>query len=431
MWAVAPIAIRGGAGDPSNGGYVKATLMAAILGLLAAGPALAITRTVDSDGLATGANCSSASPTPYTTIQAAIDAASSGDVVLVCPGTGPYDEQPVIDKPLTLRGLLDATIQPSPMTANSSNLTSLEPIAAGVLVEGTAGVTVESLTVDGSLNGLGDCGTNPVGIYFRNSSGSVKNVAVADMRLSGGLLGCQVGLGIFVQSGGGGSSTVLVQGSSIHGYQKNGITANEDGSALTARNNRVTGLGPVPDIAQNGIQLGFGAAGTLEGNLIVNHVWTGCTPASCSFVSANVLVFEAADGPVVRRNGMANAQVSIYYFGVDGGVIDGNDVTETRLFDGIYVAGDSNRVMSNNVTNSDGAGIFLEGNGNSLRKNRINEAPVGIWNWSGSNSIVTSGGNRNTFVNVGVPVHSGMSPPLTATLAAASGGGRRQGSPVR
>jgi parallel beta-helix repeat protein len=188
----------------------------------------------------------------------------------------------------------------------------------------------------------------------------------------------------------------------------------------------------VPDIAQNGIQVGFGAAGRVEGNLAANHVWTGCTAAACSTVAANVLVFEAADGPVVRRNGTANAQVSIYYFGTDGGLVEGNDVTETRLFDGIYVAGDSNQVRSNNVTNSDGAGIFVEGSGNRLSRNRINEAPIGIWDWTGGNTVVTAGGNRNTFVNVGVPVHAGMSAPLSTALnAAGNAGGRRQGSPVR
>lgn len=399
----------------------------AILGLMvSARPALSATLVVDSDGQATPASCNAATATPYTTIQAAISAAAAGDTVVVCPGTGPYDEQPVVDKPLRISGRGDATVRPSPMLDNTTSLSTGNAIAAGILVTDTAGVVVESIAVDGTDNGATGCARNPVGIYFRNASGTVENAAVRNMRLGAGLEGCQGGLGVFVQSGVEGTSVVLVQGTSVHGYQKNGITASGAGTTLTARRNRVTGLGPTPHIAQNGIQVSFGAAGSIERNAVANHVWTGCTPESCSFVSTNVLVFEAADGLVVRDNTLVHTQVGIYLSDTNGAVIQGNDVTQTSPFDGISVFGDSNLIVGNDVTHSEESGIFLDGNGNTARRNRINEAPIGIWSFSGLNTMPTTGLGRNTVFNVTFATQTGSGPlargirPVGSTRAAAA-----------
>src|SRR6185369_17360630 len=102
------------------------------------------------------------------------------------PGNGPYDEQPVVDKPLTVSGRGDATVKPSPMLDNSTSLTTGMPLAAGILVKETSGVTIESLAVDGADNGGTGCANNPVGIYFRNASGTIRNAATRNLRLGAG-----------------------------------------------------------------------------------------------------------------------------------------------------------------------------------------------------------------------------------------------------
>ena len=398
---------------------MRTILVYAALGLtLAAPPAFAAKLVVDSDGKATPANCDAATPTPYLTIQSAIDAAASGDTVVVCPGTGPYDEQPVVDKALRISGRGDATVKPSPMLDNTTSLTTGNAIAAGILVKDTVGVTIESLAVDGADNGGTDCTKDPVGIYFRNASGTIRDVATRNHVLGAGLEGCQGGLGILVQSGGDGSSAVVVQDNSVHDYQKNGITASGTGTSLVARRNKVTGLGPTPHIAQNGIQLSFGAGGTIENNVVANHVWSRCTADDCAFVSTNILVFQAADGAVTRGNTVVNSQVSIDYFQTNGGTIQGNDVTQSSPFDAISVDGGSsnNMIQGNVLSHSDEAGIFLDGNGNTVRRNTVNEAPIGIWNFGGTNTIATTGFQMNHFFNVGVAIHTGTTPPLAPTL---------------
>ena len=394
------------------------TLAYAALGLsLCAVPAGAANLVVDRDGHATPSNCNASTVTPYLTIQSAIDAAGPRDTITVCPGS-PYDEQPVITKPLTLRGKGDATVRPSPIADNTTSLTTGNPIAAGILVTETTGVTIESLTVDGADGGGTDCLKNPVGIYFRNASGTVQNAAVRNMRLGAGLEGCQGGLGILVQSGEGATADVLVEGSSVHNYQKNGITGQGAGTTLDAMRNRVTGLGPTPHIAQNGIQLSAGAGGNIQKNVVANHVWTPCTFEQCLFVSTNILLFNPAEGVVVKGNTLANSQVSLYIIG-SGGSFQGNDVTQTSPSDALAVVGGDNTLSSNKVSHAESAGISLDGDGNSVRRNRVNEAPIGIWNINGTNSI-GNGIQTNNFFNVGEEVHTGsLSAPGRGALRSA------------
>jgi hypothetical protein len=75
---------------------------------------------------------------------------------------------------------------------------------------------------------------------------------------------------MFVQSGNGGTSKVDILNSSVHDYQKNGITANEPGTDVNIKGNAVTGMGSDPFNAQNGFRLVSGQR-TLDSNSVINH----------------------------------------------------------------------------------------------------------------------------------------------------------------
>ncbi len=130
-------------------------------------------------------------------------------------------------------------------------------------------------------------------------------------------------IGIFAQSGGGGGSTVQVSSSTVDNYGKNGITCNEPGTVCTVTGSTVTGRGPVGagNAAQNGIQVGYGATGTVDGNTVSNNSYTGP-----DWAATDVLVYSANVG--ITGNHLNNGQLGLYY--IEGsGTISGNTVSAT------------------------------------------------------------------------------------------------------
>src|SRR5205814_1943136 len=155
-------------------------------------------------------------------------------------------------------------------------------------------VSITGLTVDGINNGIEACSPRLIGVFFRNASGALKEAAIRNFKLSAASTnGCQSGTGVFVESGSGGVSTVEIVNCSIHVFQKNGITANETGTTVQIHRNVITGLGPVTGAAQNGIQIGFNAGGSIRSNIVTNNVWSPCTSSSsCDAVGTNMLVVQ-------------------------------------------------------------------------------------------------------------------------------------------
>src|SRR6266436_2105649 len=223
----------------------------------------------------------------FTKIQDAVDAATPGAMIRVCKGN--YAEQVAIHKPLTIAADSGAVLMPGTMQQNTTSLLDGTPLAAAILV-------------DGANNGVTQCAPRLFGIAFQNASGQIGQVAIRNFRLGTGLGGCQSGTGIFVQSGGGGVSNVEIENSTIHDFQKNGITADEVGTQVSVHGNVVTGIGPSTGAAQNGIQIGFGAGGAISSNTVTNNLWSPCTAAdTCAAVATNILVTQS-DGVEVSDN---------------------------------------------------------------------------------------------------------------------------------
>jgi nitrous oxidase accessory protein NosD len=334
----------------------------------------------------------------FSHIQDAVDAASPGDEIHICKGI--YVEQVAIRKPLKIDADNGAILMPSSMQANTTSLFDAAPIATALLVADTAGVSISGLTVDGVNSGISQCAPDLIGISFQNASGELERTAVRNFKLTASPNGCQSGTGIFVQSGDGGVSKVEIDDCTVHDFQKNGITADEKGTVTIIRRNVVTGIGSTTGAAQNGVQIGFGAAGSILDNVVTNNIWAPCTAiATCTAVATNILVTQS-DDVEVSGNTAGISQVNIFVHG-NNAEIERNETFATVVFDGIRLQGDQSRVRHNHVLNGAESGIFLSGNNNVVTHNVITEAAVGVLKETGSSGNIITG---NRFFNTPVPV---------------------------
>jgi parallel beta-helix repeat protein len=350
--------------------------------------------------------------THYTTINAAVTAAAAaGDTIRVCPG--PYPEQVTITKSLTLIGIASGTSDAAVVVPPASGLVQngldifSQPVAAQIFVQGASMVTISHLTVDGSGNGLSGCGVDPIGVYYQNSSGTITANAVRNQLMDPADQGCQVGLAINVESNTG-ALPVTISNNSVRNYDKNGITASgpgdgNPGPSVKVIGNTVIGLGATPVIAQNGIQIGYGATGSVTSNNVADDIYTG------SFYGSSGILIYASNGVTVTGNTVESTQYGIVpasdpnYGTANGTIIKSNHVGGTQTFDGIDLCSDGNMAQSNVVYGSAESGIHVDGEcppstgiNNTVTGNTINEACAGILLGTGTPNTIGS----NFFSNV-------------------------------
>jgi hypothetical protein len=277
----------------------------------------------------------------FDNIQTAVDAANAGDTVHVCAGT--YDEQVAITtRGLTLTGTGTASlIEPTsatPTLVHTADTPSSAPGMAPIIDvgPGVEGVTVQDLEVDGTgwTPVLTGCGVDPAGVLFHGASGAVRTVTVSAMELSATLDGCQAGQGIYVAETGTptsptGNARVAIVHDTVDGFQKNGITCDDHGSACSIAGNTVTGEGPTSGAAENGIQV-LGARARIAGNTVATVDWTGTpAPSDPRATFASGILLYGAEGEVpVQQNTVSNAQLAVSVVDSDA-TLQQNTVTET------------------------------------------------------------------------------------------------------
>jgi hypothetical protein len=355
--------------------------------------------------------------THYTTIGAAVTAAPAvGATIRVCPGT--YPEQVTINKNLTLIGIASGTSDAAVVTVPGGLLVTNGvtdifgfPTAAQIFVH-DATVTISHLTVDGANDGMTDCSIDPIGIYYQNASGTITGNAVRNVLLPTGLQGCQDGLAINVESNIG-TSAVTISNNSVRNYDKNGITASGHYSSVGAPNVKVTGntiigMGATTVTAQNGIQISYGATGTVASNYVVDDIYTN--PPSCSpcYGASGILIY-ASDGVTVSTNTVESTQYGIVpasdptHGTANNTIVTSNHIGGTQLYDAIDLCSDGNMAKSNVIYGSSQDGIHVDGecppstgSSNSVTFNTINEACAGILLGTGGSNTTAP----NTFSNV-------------------------------
>jgi hypothetical protein len=328
----------------------------------------------------------------YKSIQAAVNAASAGALILVCPGN--YPELVSINKSLTLRGTIDlagnagAPVITLPnggsgVVANYSNFSlatgsGFAPAVAQVLIQ-AANVHIANLAVDAS-NTYTTCSVpSLIGIlYTTGSSGSVNRAAVRNQSSQAGGLYCStgpaptpVGIGILADNPG----AVSILNSSIRGFDYAGIAWGGTLGHVTVDNDTVIG------IAQG---------------------------ATCS----NILL-EGVGGGQVSNNTVAScSEFGIYViFATQAVAISGNDVSTTLAQGGfaldIYL--ELNRAavtISHNKIAGGALGVGVNAlsgvqtsPGATIQDNHISGVETGIVDLAGGGTI---SGNTISGVYIGI-----------------------------
>jgi uncharacterized repeat protein (TIGR01451 family) len=186
-----------------------------------------------------------------------------------------------------------------------------------------ATMSVEDLTIAGS----GLTGVPPTGILLSNASGSLTNVHVTGMTAGTGV---QAGFGVRVEATS--PETVTVTGSSVTGFQKNGLVAFGAGATVNVSGST---FGP-PDllpgvIGQNSVLYQNGAGGTFSGNKVI-----GAPSNRDDAVSTGILLFGANNVTITGNTiGGAGVDMGVGVYDSTGVTASHNTLTKTPAPEGV------------------------------------------------------------------------------------------------
>jgi hypothetical protein len=302
-----------------------------------------------------------------------------------------------------------------PLSASAANCTPTGFMRDGINM--TAAIVNPSSTVSGDVDASG-CN---VGVYYGpGTKGTVNNANVHGANYYGVVVqkakvtvensnvhnigetplnGSQHGVGIYYatitgQANGdcsSGSTKGTVNNNSVSSYQKGGIVVACTGSDVDVTNNNVEGQGPVNYIAQNGIQMGYGAQGEVGGNIVTGNSYTGAG--------------QAASGGILVVGGACYGGDYTTSTDIDNNIVIGNDV-------GVYVSNldaacgpastktkvdvDDNTISNASLNNQ--AGVSDQGDKDKITDNRISGAG---YNPNNSNASIST-----TYVDVSATNHA-------------------------
>lgn len=367
------------------------------------------------------------------TIQAAVTAASAGGVINIL--TGVFVEQiHVTTEDLTIHGNgVDSTFIQSPVNLSDYFVTGTNNNYPVVFIDGVSSVSINDLTVDG--DNQGDTNYRFCGIGFWNSGGTVSDVSVVNV-MNSVFSGAQHGIGVYSNNDGiGGPYSIILDNVFVEDFQKTAIALN--GENLTADLDSVTviGYGPTGVTAQNGIQIGYGAGGTVTDCSVTGIGYTGSgwvasgmlflngndvtVDGSCVISNSQAnIIFQETNGSVTGANistsGLAYEEgISIRDYGIITSLNGEKSPVEISPVEEVWDPGSGNLITTLNTTVSinnvtltgvnepDGYGIACWALGNDvivdIQNSEIQNWEIGLVAYeSGSSALVTANGNSFT-----------------------------------
>jgi parallel beta-helix repeat protein len=334
----------------------------------------------------------------YHTIQSAVNAAHTGDLVLVDPGT--YQEQVTISKSITVAGKGNgaAVVVKAPTTLTAP--TAANPDAILRVTGSNTFAEIENLTIQGAAAGtpnlfygvrvdggaFADLEDNTIANIVNSLNGQ-SGVAVDVGNSTGGLdgTGNQVG-------------SAWIHDNNIIGYQRAGIVVNHAGSWADIEGNDLTASATLHADSQTGVEVSQGAGAEIEHNYIGGN--TNDTDGAGVFLFAPA--FADIEGNDLSGNdyGVFGNQVNATPAGfwcddfgaaVTGNNIRGNTFVGVEFDNSSGVVIDHNRLTGNGSGNTADGGIYLfQSKNNLVAHNQIH-------NNNGSGIFLDAGSTGNTI----------------------------------
>jgi|GEM_PF-2419627 len=276
--------------------------------------------------------------TQFTSIQAALDATPSPNVVEVCPGS--YAEQITIISAVTIEALsiknssyVHITVPSGGLAINTTINGGETSAAAHIFVKNATGeVNLTGLTVDSTGNNV-ETDAALIGILYQHSPGTINHV-IAVHQVSGQ----STGYGIYME-GGSSNPTVTVENCSVHDFDFGGIY-------VTGPNGPTAIFGP--DATEN-------ATSQLTAKVTNNFVNT--TEAEGTYS----MLFGSSTVDTVTGNVSAGADAGAHGIYIDANA--GSTFSDNTIIDspeGITLLADGPTVTGNKLYNdgTNGAGVI-------------------------------------------------------------------------
>jgi parallel beta-helix repeat protein len=366
-------------------------------------------------------------PTPgkgnYTTIQAAVNAASAGDTIDL--DTATYQEQVVISKSLTLQttpGQAQATIQAPTAT----------PLTGSLDIVDFTGITVTSAALK-NLNIRGPAPDLKAGVNVEQGAMGVTitgNTISAIKDKNNIKLGNQTGIGVFIGGDTGGvftAGSATISGNTVSDYQKGGIVINNAGSSATVSGNTVTGAGKTNALAQNGIQVGFGAAATISQNTVSNNTLSSC--------DVGIWTLDARSGTTIANNnvsgfGYAGIALDIVSTGCTSVTVSNNTIKDSNGANaGIIMFSATSCTISQNTVSNCGDGIWLAGgdksntiSGNTISASSVDGIVIADYDATQRNGIGTTSTSSGNTISSNKATGSGSDDALDVSKGSGMAG---------
>ncbi len=222
----------------------------------------------------------------------------------------------------------------------------------------------------GVVDGADIHGANYFGVVNDGATVTIRNSNIHDIGESP-FDGTQHGVGIyFVYNS---AATGTINNNHIWNYQKGGVVVNGVPAEANIRDNVVEGLGPVDFIAQNGIQIGYGATATVMRNTVTGNSYTGTSTVSSGIVVVGGPYYGAGTsytvGTQIKGNTVIGNDIGVFLSNIagDGGapttatnvkVINNsisNDAVENNYGGSGYQAGvsdvgDNDKIINNSIS---------------------------------------------------------------------------------